>query len=104
MSRTAVDKGGKYEDRNEFGGYGEDKLKGIGKSGSVEDNSFDHMERFNATFRPCEVRKVARYFFESEDSAVVSGLVALAFALAALEEDFGQSLAEWPCPPQKRQR
>jgi hypothetical protein len=66
------------------------------------------MVGINAALSPCRVQKAAFNFFESS-AKVPSDLSDFPFAAQPLafvaeEEDFGQSLAECPTPPQKRQR
>ena len=89
--------------RNKQGGQGNAERVGVRKSRCVEsDNLRKGTERVNAVLRLCRGLGTARSFFESEDSLVSLPLPRTAWALAleADDEDFRQSFAEWPGPPQ----
>ena len=59
-------------------------------------------KRLNAVLKLCGGLGTAQSFFESKDSLASLALawMAQALALEADDEDFGQSFAEWPGPPQ----
>ena len=105
VSGTGVNKCRNAERRvgNKRRGQGNTERVGIGKSRCVEsDNLRKGTERVNAVLRLCRGLGTAQSFFESEDSLVSLPLAwtARALALEVDDEDFRQSFAEWPRPPQ----
>ena len=88
---------------NKQRGWGNAERVGIGKSGCIEsDNLGKGTERVNTVLRLCGGLGTAQSFFESEDSLASLPLawMALALAFEAKDDDFRQSFAGWPGPPQ----
>ena len=89
--------------RNKQRHQGNMERVGIGKSRRVEsDNLRKGTEMVNTVLRLCRGLGTAQSFFEFEDSLASLALAWTAWALALEvdDEDFRQSFAEWPGPPQ----
>src|ERR1700746_1944959 len=78
----------------------------VGQTRRVQAQGLGCTGRAYATYRSCLLRRVALYFFASEDSSgLVTGVrTSAALALAAQEAEQGQSLATCPDWPQNMQR
>ena len=105
VSGTGVNKCRNVERRvrSKWGGQGNVERVGIRKSGCIElDNLRKGTERVNTVLRLCRGLGTAQSLFESKDSLASLPLAwtAQALALEADDEDFRQSFAEWPGPPQ----
>ena len=106
MSRTRINKGKK---RREIGSKtrnnGKTETIGVrgGKSGSVEMTLLGHITVVNAISSVCGVLEIATYFFESLEPESLGTTAVAARALAAEEEDLGQSRAMCPAAPQNMQ-